>query len=160
MRLTIAAVGVLRGGPIAALVDDYAERVRRQGRAVGLSAFDLREVEAPKGLAGEARRAKENALLLDVAEGARVRVALDEGGRSVSSAAFARKLADWRDGGEKDLACLIGGADGLTAETKTAADFALAFGEMTWPHMLVRAMLCEQIYRAVTILAGHPYHRS
>jgi 23S rRNA (pseudouridine1915-N3)-methyltransferase len=86
-------------------------------------------------------------------------VALDEGGTQLSSVGFAKKIETWRDTGTRELRFLIGAADGLTAEERASADDIIAFGVATWPHMLVRAMLVEQLYRATSILAGHPYHR-
>lgn len=86
-------------------------------------------------------------------------VALDEGGQALTSAAFAKLLGDWRDGGVREARFLIGAADGLTPEDRASADSVLSFGQATWPHLLVRAMLAEQLYRATTIVAGHPYHR-
>ncbi len=158
MRLAVAAIGRLRAGPESALIDDYAARIRGNGRAVGVMAFDIREMEAPKNMAGEARQQRESALLIDATANAR-RVALDERGDNLGSMAFAERLARWRDEGAKEIAFLIGGSDGHHASLTTASDWRLAFGRATFPHMLVRVMLVEQIYRAVTILAGHPYHR-
>lgn len=157
MRITVAAVGRLRGGPESGLIDDYAARIRGAGRAIGVTAFDIREVEAPKSLSGEKRQERESALLAEAAPAAR-RVALDERGESLSSAEFAARLARWRDDGAAEIAYLIGGADGHHASLP--AESRLAFGRATFPHLLVRVMLTEQIYRAVTILSGHPYHRA
>jgi 23S rRNA (pseudouridine1915-N3)-methyltransferase len=84
---------------------------------------------------------------------------LDERGKMLSSPDFADMLAGWRDAGRSDLALVIGGADGIAPELRARADFALSFGQMVWPHMLVRVMLSEQLYRAASILAGSPYHR-
>ena len=138
MRLTICAVGRLRKGPEASLIDDYLTRADRTGRALGLGPVSVTEVEDKKGggMAGEAG-------LLDRALPDRAMViALDERGRVMTSPEFADLLARHRD-------------DGLRAR----ADHKLSFGKMVWPHMLARVMLAEQIYRATTILAGSPYHR-
>ena len=86
-------------------------------------------------------------------------VALDEGGQQISSAQFAKLLQDWRDEGIRECQFLIGAADGLSPDERNAADKIIAFGTATWPHMLARAMLIEQLYRATSIIAGHPYHR-
>jgi 23S rRNA (pseudouridine1915-N3)-methyltransferase len=94
----------------------------------------------------------------DLASPGRI-VALDEGGENLSSQALARLLEDWRDNGIREARFLIGAADGLTAQERSSADKVIAFGSATWPHLLVRAMLAEQLYRATTIIAGHPYHR-
>lgn len=160
MRLAVAAVGRLKSGPEADLVADYAGRIRAVGRAIGVAEFTIVEVEAPKGLEAPARKARESTLLLAAIPAKGRRAALDERGAQFSSAAFAKLIGDWRDRGAPDAAFLIGGADGLEASVRESAEAVVAFGKATWPHMLVRAMLCEQIYRAMTILSGHPYHRA
>ena len=155
MRLTICAVGRFRGGPEAALFDDYRARFDRIGRTIGLGPLAIREVEGRKGggMAGEA-------LLLErsIADGALV-CALDERGKTMASPEFARLLGNWRDQGHRDAAFLIGGADGLDERLGARADISLSLGPMVWPHMLARVMLTEQLYRAAGILAGTPYHR-
>ncbi|EAQ03226.1 hypothetical protein OB2597_13818 [Pseudooceanicola batsensis HTCC2597] len=156
MKLTICAVGRLRKGPEADLIDDYLTRATRTGRALGLGPASVSEVDDRKGggMAAEAA-------LLDRALPARARVvALDERGSMISSPDFASTLADWRDDGAQDAAFLIGGADGLDPTLRARADLTLSFGRMVWPHMLARVMLAEQLYRATTILAGSPYHRA
>ncbi|MBI1366190.1 MAG: 23S rRNA (pseudouridine(1915)-N(3))-methyltransferase RlmH [Alphaproteobacteria bacterium] len=160
MRLILAAVGRLKSGPEADLVEDYAGRIRAAGRPIGVSDFSIVEVEAPRGLDGAARQAKESALLLGAAADKARKIVLDERGRSLSSEEFARTLADWRDNGAGEIAFLIGGADGHDRTVRESADLLVSFGRATWPHMLVRAMLCEQVYRAMMILSGHPYHRA
>jgi 23S rRNA (pseudouridine1915-N3)-methyltransferase len=160
MRLAVAAVGRLKGGPEKDLVDDYAARIRAIGRGLGVSDFTILEVESPKGLEGPAKLTRESALLLGAAPVKARRAALDERGAQISSEAFARLIGGWRDRGAPDAVFMIGGADGLDASVRESAEAVLAFGKATWPHMLVRAMLCEQIYRAMTILSGHPYHRA
>lgn len=122
--------------------------------------MDLKEIEIKKDLAVDVRRAREGeALLAAVPHGARI-VALDERGRSETSEAFASRLGRWRDDGVRTIGFIIGGADGLDESVRRKADLVMSFGALTWPHMLVRAMLAEQIYRAQSILAGHPYHRA
>jgi 23S rRNA (pseudouridine1915-N3)-methyltransferase len=153
MRVTIVACGRLKAGPERALADDYLARAQKAGRAVGLHPVTEIELE-PKGDA----RAR-SAALIDAAATDAYLVALDERGRAMTSEAFATKLADLRDGGRRDAAFIIGEADGLHEDARARADLVLAFGPQTWPHKLVRAMLAEQIYRAVAILAGSPYHR-
>ncbi|MGE0409759.1 MAG: 23S rRNA (pseudouridine(1915)-N(3))-methyltransferase RlmH [Amphiplicatus sp.] len=159
MRLCIAAVGKLRSGAEAGLVADYAARIAATGRSIGFSEFKIIEIEAPKGLDGAMRQTREAALLLAAAPPGK-RVILDERGADLASIDMARRLGGWRDDGVGDAVFFIGGADGLGRALRDDADLALAFGRATWPHLLVRAMLCEQIYRAMTILAGHPYHRA
>jgi 23S rRNA (pseudouridine1915-N3)-methyltransferase len=156
MRVHVCAVGRLRTGPERALIDDYTTRFDRTGRALGLGPLDMHEVEDRKGGGMEAEAA-----LLDraIPRGAVV-VVLDERGQVMSSPDFADRLAGWRDGGRGDVAFVIGGADGLAPDLRSRADLLLSFGRMVWPHMLVRVMLCEQLYRAASILAGSPYHRA
>ncbi len=156
MRLHICAVGRLRAGPERALVDDYVLRFDRTGRALGLGPLTEHEVEDKKSLGMTAE-----AVLLEraIPAGAKT-AALDERGRVMTSPEFAAQLAGWRDAGMQDVAFVIGGADGIAPGLRDRADFSLSFGAMVWPHMLVRVMLAEQIYRAATILAGGPYHRA
>ncbi|MWD26469.1 23S rRNA (pseudouridine(1915)-N(3))-methyltransferase RlmH [Aquicoccus sp. SCR17] len=155
MKLHICAVGRLRKGPEKALIDDYAARLGKTGRNLGLGPLSLHEVEDRKGggMAAEAA-------LLDraIPQGARV-IALDERGRALTSPDLARQLGTWRDEGISDTAFVIGGADGIDPALRDRADLTLSFGALVWPHMLARVMLSEQIYRAATILAGLPYHR-
>lgn len=156
MRLHICAVGRMRAGPERALYDDYVLRAGRTGRALGLGPLTLHEVEDKKGGGPAAEAALLDRALPDGA----LRVSLDERGCTLTSPDFAGRIADWRDTGRSDLAFVIGGADGIDPALRNAMDFSLSFGAMVWPHMLVRVMLAEQIYRATTILAGGPYHRA
>ncbi|MCV6597400.1 MAG: 23S rRNA (pseudouridine(1915)-N(3))-methyltransferase RlmH [Mangrovicoccus sp.] len=154
MRVTIAAVGRLRKGPEAALLDDYLTRFDRSGRPLGLSFARMAEVEPkpatpPVEAEALARQAPDGALCL----------ALDERGKMLSSPEFAKQLARWRDESTRDLTIFIGGADGLDPSLRDKCRAKLSFGPMVWPHMLARVMLAEQLYRAATILAGSPYHR-
>lgn len=155
MRVHICAVGRLRKGPERDLIDDYQTRFDRTGRALGLGPLHIHEVEDKKGGGMTAEAA-----LLDRAlpKGA-VLCCMDERGALLSSPEFADKLAGWRDAGRSDLAFVIGGADGIDPALRDQAEFSLSFGKMVWPHMLARAMLTEQLYRAASILAGSPYHR-
>ncbi|SEN33543.1 23S rRNA (pseudouridine1915-N3)-methyltransferase [Pseudorhodobacter antarcticus] len=155
MRVHLCAVGRLRAGPERALIDDYVTRFNRTGRALGLGPFASVEVEDRKGGGMEA----EAALLARSVPTGALCVVMDERGRSMTSPEFAEQLARWRDGGRQDVAFCIGGADGLAPGFRAGADFALSFGAMVWPHMLVRVMVAEQLYRAASILAGSPYHR-
>lgn len=156
MRFHLCAVGRLRAGPEQALIDDYLTRFERTGRALGLGPCTVHAVEDRKGGGPVA----EAALLARAVPAGAVRLALDERGRVMGSPEFAGLIAGWRDAGRADLALLIGGADGLDAGLRAGADAVLSFGPMVWPHMLVRVMLAEQLYRAATILAGTPYHRA
>ena len=155
MRLHLCAVGRLRAGPERDLVDDYLQRLDRSGRPLGLGPVTEHEVEDKKG----GGMAAEAALLTRVIpEGAALCV-LDERGKTLSSPEFAQALAQWRDSGRQDAAFVIGGADGVDPSLRAKADLTISLGRMVWPHMLVRVMLAEQLYRAASILAGAPYHR-
>jgi 23S rRNA (pseudouridine1915-N3)-methyltransferase len=155
MKVTICAVGRLRAGPERDLIDDYLTRFDRTGRALGLGPVDMREVEDRKGGGMPA----EAALLKKAIPDGAVVCALDERGRDLTSPELARQIARWRDDGRPDLAFIIGGADGIDPTLRDDADMSISLGKMVWPHMLVRVMLSEQLYRAATILSGGPYHR-
>ena len=148
LALDVLTLGRAPNAPETTLAQSYLTRARDAGRVLAFTGFNLIEID-------ERRPEK----LLELAKG-NFTVALDEQGKGITSEAFARQLARWRDGGTPKVQFLIGAADGLPAEAKTAAALTIAFGPQTWPHMLVRAMLAEQLYRAVTILTGHPYHRA
>ena len=152
MRLLIAAVGKMKPGVLRDLYDEYVARLTWP--------VTLREVEIKKTLGTLERRRQEAELLRAVIPSGAKRLVLDERGASLSSEAFARRLSGWRDEGVADLVFLIGGADGVDQSLRVEADLVLSLGLMTWPHLLVRGMLAEQLYRAQQILAGHPYHRS
>lgn len=154
VRLTIAAVGRIGRGPEADLVADYMGRFGKLGRGLGFGALSVSEVQARKpGMPAEAE-----ALARVVPDGA-VLCVMDERGAQWSSPQLADRLAGWRDQGRPAVCFAIGGADGLDPAFRARADQALSFGPMVWPHMLVRVMLAEQLYRAASILAGSPYHR-
>lgn len=156
MRVHLCVAGRLRTGPERDLVDDYLTRFDRTGRALGLGPAITHEVEDRKGGGMEA----EAELLARAVPSGALLVVLDERGRVQSSPEFADQLAGWRDAGRHDVAFVIGGADGIAPILRDRADFALSFGRMVWPHMLVRVMLAEQLYRAASILSGGPYHRA
>ena len=155
MRIRICAVGRMRAGPEREMADDYLGRFERLGRSLGLGPAEVREVEARRG-GGAAAEA--GLLRGAVPEGA-VLAVLDERGEALSSREFAQTLARWRDEGRGAAAFAVGGPDGLDPELRADARLVLGFGRMAWPHMLARAMLAEQLYRAASILAGTPYHR-
>jgi 23S rRNA (pseudouridine1915-N3)-methyltransferase len=150
LRLLIVAVGRLKSGPHLDLQRFYAERLT--------TPLEIREVEERRKLPGPARQASEGELLLAALPERAVVVALDERGKGLSSADFAKQIAKWQQTAPT-VAFLIGGADGHSAAVRARADYLLGLGAMTWPHLMVRAMLCEQLYRAQQILAAHPYHR-
>ena len=156
MRVHLCVVGRLRTGPERSLVDDYLDRFGKQGRALALGPAAVHEVEDRRNAGMEA----EAALLARAVPAGALLCVLDERGQTPTSPEFAALLARWRDSGRQDLAFAIGGADGLDPAFRARADHALSFGRMVWPHMLVRVMLAEQLYRAATILSGGPYHRA
>jgi 23S rRNA (pseudouridine1915-N3)-methyltransferase len=159
MRVTVIAVGRLKAGPERELVARYAERFSAAGRAVGLDGPSLVEIAESAARAEGERKAQEaKAILAAMPTGALV-VALDERGKAIGSAAFAERIARERDAGRRDLALVIGGADGLDPALREQAALCVSFGAMTLPHQLVRVLALEQLYRTVTILSGHPYHR-
>jgi 23S rRNA (pseudouridine1915-N3)-methyltransferase len=153
LKITLLAIGKLARSPETELVKTYVERATNAGRSLGLGPVDVIEVEARKpGKAAEAEVLKPHLADAHV-------IACDEHGAARPSRAFAQEIAALRDRGVRRLVLVIGGADGLDPELLAAANGKLAFGPQTWPHALARAMLAEQVYRAVTILAGSPYHR-
>jgi 23S rRNA (pseudouridine1915-N3)-methyltransferase len=159
MRLTVAAIGRMKAGPERELADRYLDRLGKAGGAVGLDYAGLHE-EPESRAQGVAERKRDEAARLSAAlPDKAVLVLLDERGKTLSSEDFAGRLGTFRDEGVRDLAIVIGGPDGLDPDLRSRAKLVLAFGAMTWPHQIVRILLAEQLYRAVTILSGHPYHR-
>ena len=159
MRLTLAAIGRTKSGPERELAERYLDRAAKAGASLGLT-FQLREIPESKATRPADRKRDEAAALIAAVPPGAVSIALDEHGDTMGSDAFAKKIGRWRDDGTSDIALFIGGADGLDPDLVKNARLVLAFGAMTWPHQLVRTMLAEQLYRAVTILSGHPYHRA
>ena len=155
MRFSIAAVGRLKSGPELDLIHDYSKRIAASGRPLALGPLEIHEIDERKARDRDAQSAK---LLERVTPGA-VSVALDERGKAMTSPDFAKLIGRVRDQGADEMTFLIGGADGHTRDLRQHADHLLSFGQMVWPHMLARVMLTEQLYRAVSILAGSPYHR-
>lgn len=153
MHMLIAAVGRARAGPQMALFEHYRGRLQKP------FSLELKEVEEKRPLQGNELKRCEAALLLAATAKGDVVIAMDERGKSLSSAKFADQIGRWRDEGVRRLAFLIGGPDGLDESVRSKARLTLSFGAQTWPHMLVRGLLAEQIYRAQCILGGHPYHR-
>ncbi len=152
MRVIIASIGRFREGPEKQLWLHYALRIPWK--------IDLKEIELKKELPPAKRVEEEGRLLLEACDKAQKRVLLDERGRDLASAEFAKKLQDWQVQGQADIAFLIGGADGVSPGLRKQADLMLSFGRVSWPHLLMRALLAEQLYRAHTLMTGHPYHRA
>lgn len=155
MRLEIRAVGRLKTGAERTLVDEYLERATQVGRSIGLGPASEREIDAR---ALKDKSAETGALCADLERGALV-FALDETGKALSSMDLARLIEAARDDGTRSAVFLIGGADGHARTALPDGARLVSFGKATWPHKLVRAMLAEQVYRAVSIIAGTPYHR-
>ena len=160
MRIVIAAIGKLKRGPETELCARYRARFDGGGRALGFGALTVHEMGEARDGNVDVRRGDEAARLLAKVSGAGVVIALDEKGVAVGSNAFAGMIGGWRDAGRAEVAFLIGGPDGHGEAVFEAADKRLSLGAMTLPHGLARAVLFEQLYRAQTILAGHPYHRA
>lgn len=158
MRVCVAAIGRMKQGPERDLVGRYLERARASGKALGLTQFDVLEFPESRISSSDGRKDDEARVLRAALPDGAV-VALDERGKSISSQAFAELMARWRDEGRPAVSFVIGGADGLEPGFVRGATLSLSFSPLTWPHQLVRIMLAEQLYRATTILSGHPYHR-
>ena len=160
MRLVVVSIGRLKQGPERVLAERYRERFDDIGRKLGFRGLEVHEIPESRARDAATRMAEEAAAILAaIAEKSAV-VALDQRGDNLDSAAFARHLGRWRDEQVASTIFVVGGADGLSPDLRRKAKLSLAFGSATWPHQLIRVMLLEQIYRAATILAGHPYHRA
>jgi len=160
MRLVVAAVGRLKAGPDRDLAERYRDRAAKTGRAVGIRGIDVIEVRDSRAREAERRIVEESIALANIVPDGAAVALLDRRGENLDSDALAGRLRAWRDGGRHNLCFMIGGDEGLGSALRERADLVLAFGAATWPHQLVRIMLLEQIYRALTILSGHPYHRA
>jgi len=160
MRIVVAAVGRLKQGPERELAERYRKRVADAGRGAGLKAVDIVEIRESRAGDAARRMLEESIAIANVIPDRAVTVILDERGESMSSASFAGRLQGWRTQDMPAVVFIIGAADGLAPGLREKSSLAIAFGAATWPHQLVRIMLLEQLYRAVTILAGHPYHRA
>lgn len=160
MRLLVIAVGRLKSGPERDLVDRYRARFVDLARRLGFRGLEICEIAESRARDAPARMAEEAAAIAALIPENAITIALDERGKAIDSATFARQLGRWRDESTANVVFVIGGADGLSPELRDTMKGVFAFGSATWPHQLVRIMLMEQIYRAATILAGHPYHRA
>ena len=160
MRLVIAAVGRLREGPERELAERYRKRAEQIGRRIGIRSVEIVEIRESRAQELAKRKTEESIAIATVIPDKAVTIILDERGDNLDSASFAAKLARWRDDGRQDAVFVIGGDDGLIPTLREKAALTLALGTATWPHQLVRVMLLEQIYRALSMLAGHPYHRA
>lgn len=158
MRILVAAVGRLKG-PESELCERYLKRATQAGRALGWRDMDVVEVKESRADEAGKRRIEESIALANLVPAGGATVLLDPRGDSLDSSALANRLVQWRQDNRPAAVFVIGGPDGLAETLSEKADLRLAFGAATWPHQLVRAMLLEQLYRAATILSGHPYHR-
>ena len=159
MRIIVAAIGRLKRGPETELAERYRDRAEKSGRSLGLRDIEIVEIRESRAQDTPTRMLEESIALANVIpEGAAV-VLLDERGENIDSARFASLLSQWRAANRPATVFVIGGADGLAPGLADKASLRIAFGKATWPHQVVRVMLLEQIYRAITILSGHPYHR-
>jgi 23S rRNA (pseudouridine1915-N3)-methyltransferase len=159
MRIVVVAVGRLKQGPERELAERYRKRAVDAGRAAGLAGIEIIEIKESRAAAAERRMLEESIAIANVLPERAMVALLDQRGESMSSSSFAGRLSGWRAENKPAVAFVIGGHDGLAPTLREKAHIAIAFGPATWPHQLLRIMLLEQIYRAVTILAGHPYHR-
>ncbi|MBU3730245.1 MAG: 23S rRNA (pseudouridine(1915)-N(3))-methyltransferase RlmH [Beijerinckiaceae bacterium] len=159
MRVGLIAVGRLKDGPERLLADRYLDRAKQAGRALGLSGFDVVELNESRASRADDRKHEEAEAILGKLGDDRL-IAFHEKGSAIDSAGFAALIGRFRDEGRRAAFCAIGGADGFSDHVLARADKVVAFGAMTLPHQLVRVLAAEQLYRAVTILSGHPYHRA
>lgn len=159
MRVGIIAIGRMKQGPERELVARYLDRAIAGGRSLGLTGFSVTELNESRAGSSASRKSEEAKAIAASLPASGLIVALDERGKTQGSEDFAHRIGRWRDDGKQALSFVIGGADGLEPGFVRSADLALSFSPLTWPHQLVRIMLAEQLYRATTILSGHPYHR-
>jgi len=160
MKVSVHAVGRMKAGPDKELADRYFGRFSKSGPAIGLEFAGISEFPESRAQSAAQRRADESERLrAQLAPGSALFL-LDERGRNLSSEDFSQRIAELRDGGCRGLTIAIGGPDGHDASLRESAEQVLSFGAQTWPHQMVRIMLGEQLYRAATILSGHPYHRA
>ena len=160
MRLVIAAIGRLKESPERELVERYRKRAEQIGRRIGIRDVELIEIRESRAQELGKRITEESIALANVIPERAVTVVLDQRGENLDSASFAARVRRWRDDGRAEAVFVIGGDDGLVPNLRDKATLTLALGAVTWPHQLVRVMLLEQIYRALSILSGHPYHRA
>ncbi|MCX7298637.1 MAG: 23S rRNA (pseudouridine(1915)-N(3))-methyltransferase RlmH [Hyphomicrobiales bacterium] len=160
MRIIIAAVGKLKSGPETELAERYAKRTTQTGRALGLKAVEVIEIRESRADDAAKRMIEESIALMTIIPPSAVVVLLDVKGENRDSDQLAAQLSAWRANDVPAVVFIIGGADGFAPSLRDKATLRLSFGAATWPHQLVRVMLLEQIYRATTILTGHPYHRA
>ena len=160
MRILVLAVGKMKQGPERELISRYEQRFNSLARSLNFSNIKLVELTESRASSAAARKKDEAERILNVLPEKTTLITLDERGKSIPSEKLAQKISEFRDNGKENLAIVIGGADGLDPDLRARAQMVINFGEMTWPHQLVRILLFEQLYRTATILSNHPYHRS
>jgi 23S rRNA (pseudouridine1915-N3)-methyltransferase len=160
MRLVVAAIGRLKDGPERELAERFRKRAEQSGRRLGFRDVEVVEIRESRAQDTGKRTLEESIALTNLIPDKAITVILDERGESLDSTTLANRLGRWRDDGRPATVFIIGGDDGLAPSLRDKANLRIAFGSATWPHQLVRVMLLEQIYRAMSILAGHPYHRA
>lgn len=159
MKLRILSIGRMKSGPEQELVTRYQKRAKIMGRALGINDFDIIEIPESRARREQERQAEEMVSLLQKTSDARL-IIFDERFSSPSSEEFSEKLRQWKDSGISQAVCIIGGPDGISPELRDRAHWGVSFGKLSFPHQLVRVLVMEQLYRSITMLAGHPYHRS
>jgi 23S rRNA (pseudouridine1915-N3)-methyltransferase len=160
VKIDLVAIGRMKAGPERELANRYLDRFRPAARPLGLDGIRVVELSESAARRDEDRKAEEAMAISAAIPEGYARIVFDERGQSLESPAFARRIGDWRAENRVGAAFIIGGADGLAPDFVRAADLSLSFGRMTLPHQIVRVLVAEQLYRAATILAGHPYHRA
>jgi 23S rRNA (pseudouridine1915-N3)-methyltransferase len=160
MRVVVAAIGRLKQGPERELAERYRKRAADVGRRIGVKDVEIIEIKESRAQDAGKRMIEESIALASLIPDHAMAVMLGERGQNLDSATFTDSLRRWRDAGAPAVVFIIGGADGLAPTLHDKADLHIALGAATWPHQLVRIMLLEQVYRAMTMLAGHPYHRA
>jgi 23S rRNA (pseudouridine1915-N3)-methyltransferase len=159
MKIGIAAIGLLKSGPEKELAAEYEQRIQAAGRSAGITGFQVQDWAESRAATADLRKAEEAKRLWSAVPDDGTAIVLDERGKALTSTEFAKLIEQQAQSGCRNLNFLIGGPDGHAADTRTRALKTLSFGPMTFPHRLLRVMLLEQIYRSVTIIVNHPYHR-
>ncbi|WP_420961531.1 23S rRNA (pseudouridine(1915)-N(3))-methyltransferase RlmH [Brucella sp. IR073] len=159
MRIAVFAVGRMKAGPERELADRYFDRFSKAGPPLGLEFSGVSEIAESRAATADLRKQEEAARLFEALDGGAGLILLDERGKALGSEDFAGRLGRFRDDGKRQLILAIGGPDGHDPRLRERADLILSLSAMTWPHQIARILIAEQLYRAATILAGHPYHR-
>lgn len=154
----VLAVGRMKSGPERELFERYWQRTASLSKSLGFGSPSLVELRESHAGTGDQRKAAEAQTLMERTETGAALIALDERGRAITTADLSKSFESYRDAG-RAIHLVIGGPDGLDASVRKQADKVISFGAMTMPHQLVRVLVAEQLYRVMTVLSGHPYHR-